>query len=109
MSYRWTTKNLDDLEAFYWNEVATTMREEDFDPEADRPPYEWMTEHGFSGLIKALRRDHDLTPTEFYDRLDIGSDNGHDYWELDHDSTRSILDEYVDELLDRRGHPETTV
>src|SRR5699024_5681348 len=63
----------------------------------------------FSGLIKALRRDHDLTPTEFYDRLDIGSDNGDDYWELDHDSTRSILDEYVDELLDRRVHPETTV
>jgi integrase len=85
------------------------MREDDLDPGADRPSYEWMTEHGFSGLIKALRRDHDLTPTEFYERLDVGSDNGDDYWQLDHNSTRSILDDYVDELLTRRGHPETTV
>lgn len=109
MSQRWTTKDLDDLEAFYWNGVAPEMREDDLDPEADRPPYTWMTKHGFSGLIKALRRDHDLTPTEFYDRLDVGRDNAGDYWELDNDSTRSILDDYVDELLDRRGHPETTV
>jgi integrase len=109
MSYRWTTKDLDDLQAFYWTEVAPVMREDDLDPEADRPPYTWMTKHGFSGFIKALRRDHDLTPTEFYDQLDVGRDSGDDYWELDHDSTRSILDDYVDELLDRRGHPETTV
>jgi hypothetical protein len=61
MTYRWTTKDLDDLEAFYRNEVAPTMREDDLDPETDRPSYEWMTEHGFSGCIKALRRDHDLT------------------------------------------------
>jgi integrase len=109
MSYRWTTKDLDDLEAFYWNKVAPVMREDDLDPEADRPPYEWMAKQGFSGLIKALRRDHDLTPTQFYDRLDIGRDDGGDYWKLNHNPTRSILDDYVDELLDRRGHPATTV
>jgi integrase len=109
MTYRWTTKDLDDLEAFYWSEVAPVMREDGLDPEADHPSYEWMTEHGFSGFIKALRRDHDLTPTEFYERLDVGSDDGDGYWELDHNSTRSILDDYIDELLTRRGHPETTV
>ncbi|EMA56608.1 hypothetical protein [Halococcus thailandensis] len=85
------------------------MQEDDLDPEADRPSYKWMTEHGFSGFIKALQRDHDLTPTEFYGRLNVGSDDADDYWELDHNSTRSILNEYVDELLDRRGHPEMTV
>jgi integrase len=108
MSHRWTTKDLNDLEAFYWEEVAPPMREDGFDPEADRPSYEWMTKHGFSGLIKTLRRDHDLTPTEFYERLDVGSDDGDGYWELDHNPTRSILDDYIDELLTRRGHPETT-
>jgi integrase len=68
-----------------------------------------MTDEIFTGQhIKALRRDHDLTPTEFYERLDVGSEDD-DYWGLDHDLTRSIFDDYVDELLDRRGHPETTV
>jgi integrase len=108
MSHRWTTKDLDDLEAFYWNEVAPTMREDGLDPETDYPPYKWMAEHGFTGFIKTLRRDHDLTPTEFYERLDVGSEDDN-YWGLDHDSTYSILDDYIDELLDRRGHPETTV
>jgi integrase len=109
MTYRWTTKDLDDLKAFYWQEVAPAMHEDDLDPERDQPPYAWMAEHGFSGLIKALRRDHDLTPTEFYERLDVGSEDGDDYWELNHDPTRSVLGEYVNELLNRRGHPETTV
>jgi integrase len=109
MTYRWTTKDLDDLEAFYWEEVAPVMREEDLDPKRERPPYAWMTERGFSGFIKALQRDHDLTSTEFYDRLNIGTEGEDDYWKLGHGSTRSILDKYVNELLDRRGHPETTV
>jgi hypothetical protein len=56
MSYRWTIKDLADLEAFYWNEVAPTMREDSLDPETDYPPYKWMAEHGFTGFIKALRR-----------------------------------------------------
>ena len=109
MTYRWTTKDLDDLEAFYWEEVAPAMRKDDLDPEQEQPPYAWMTKHGFSGFINSLQRDHDLTPTEFYDRLDVGAEDNEDYWGLDHDPTRTVLDEYVDELLDRRGHPETTV
>lgn len=109
MTYRWTTKDLDDLETFYREEVAPAMREDGLDPESEQLRYAWMTEHGFSGLVKTLRRDHNLTPTEFYDRLNVGAENDEDYWGLDHDPTRAVLDEYVDELLDRRGHPETTV
>ena len=109
MTYHWTTKDLDDLEAFYWEEVVPVMREDGLDPECDRPPYTWMTEHGFSGFIKALRRDHGLPPTRFYDRLGIGAEGKEDYWRLNHDPTRSVLNEYVNELLNRRGHPETTV
>ncbi|WP_254546681.1 tyrosine-type recombinase/integrase [Halomarina pelagica] len=109
MTYRWTTRDLDDLERFYWTEVAPAMEADDRDPERDRPPYAWMVEHGFSGFIKALRRDHGLTPGEFYDRLDVGREGDEDYWGIDHDPTRRTLDGYVDELRDRRGHPRTTV
>ena len=109
MTYRWTTKDLDDLETFYREEVAPEMREEGLAPEREQPPYAWMTEHGFSEFIKSLRRDHDLTPTEFYDRLNVGAEDEDDYWKIEHGSSRAVLNEYIDELLNRRGHPETTV
>ena len=109
MTYNWTTKDLDELGAFYWEEVAPAMRANGLNPERERPAYTWMIEHGFSGLVKALRRDHGLTPTEFYDRLDVGAEDEGDYWKLNHDSTRSVLNEYVEELLGRRGHPKSTV
>ena len=38
MTYRWTIKDLNDLKAFHWEEVAPTMREDNFDPESERPP-----------------------------------------------------------------------
>ncbi len=109
MTYQWTTKDLDDLEQFYWTEIARAMEADGRDPECDQPPYAWMCEHGFGGFIKALRRDHDLTPTEFYNRLNIGPEEEPGYWTIDHEPTRTVLDSYIEELRSRRGHPETTV
>ena len=68
MTYRWTTNDLKDLEAFYQKEVAPAMRADGLNPECERPPYAWMTENGFSGLIKALWRDHDLTLEREFER-----------------------------------------
>ncbi|QLG29886.1 site-specific integrase (plasmid) [Halorarum halophilum] len=110
MSYRWTTKNLDDLEQFYYTEVEPALQADGLDSATERPTYTWMVEHGFSGFIKALRRDHGLTPTEFYDRIDVGTTEAEDeYWGIEHDLVRNLLSSYIDELLNRRGHPETTV
>lgn len=109
MTYQWTTKDLDDLEQFYWTEIAPVMEADGRDPEFEQPPYAWMCEHGFGGFIKALRRDHDLTPTEFYDRLGIGSEDDSRYWAIDHEPTRTVLESYIEELRTRRSHPETTV
>jgi hypothetical protein len=69
MTYRWTTKDLDDLEAFYWTEIAPVMQEDDLDPEADRPPHGWMTEHGFSGVTSSLPY---RSPTHRGERLRVG-------------------------------------
>ena len=49
------------------------------DPETETPTYSWMVENGFSGVIKTLRRDHDLTLQEFYDEINAG-DDADDYW-----------------------------
>lgn len=39
MSYQWTTKDLDDLEQFYWAEIAPAMEADGRDPEHQQPPY----------------------------------------------------------------------
>lgn len=110
MSHQWTTKDLDALERFYDDDVTATMQADGLSPSSETPTYSWMVENGFSGFIKALRRDHDLTPTEFYTRIGAGdADEENEYWGVGHDLVRDILDSYIDELLNRRGHPETTV
>lgn len=105
----WTTKSLQDLEHLYWTEMATKLRADGFDPLDEQPPYEWLVENGYSGLIRALRRDHDLTPTEFYvDVLGIEPDDD-PYWPIKHEEMIGALEAYLDELRNRRDHPETTV
>jgi integrase len=105
---RWTTKDLADLVDFYWDELAPAMRADGYDPEREHPPYSWVVERGFSGFITCLRRDHDLTPGEFYES-EVGVRDRDDYWRIDHGPTRTALERYVHELRERRGHPETTV
>ena len=105
---RWSTKDRSDLVDFYWDEIAPAMRADGFDPEREHPPYSWIVERGYSGLVTCLRRDHDLTPAEFYESV-VGIEKREDYWGIDHEPTRTALDRYVRELRDRRGHPETTV
>lgn len=108
--YRWTDKSLDDLEEFYWREIAPSLRRDGFDPSTDRPPYQWMREQGFGGFIEALRRDHGLTPTQFYDHIDVGDEPG-EYWGFVNDKvTRDLLEEWIEsELLDRKERPQTGV
>lgn len=50
------------------------MEDDGRDPELKQPLYAWVCDQGFGGFIKALRQDHNLTPTEFYDRIEIGSE-----------------------------------
>lgn len=106
----WTTKSLDYLEHLYWTEIATALRADGYDPHEEHPPYRWLVENGYSGMIRSLRRDHGLTPTEFYiDVIGIEPDD-EPYWPDVDEETEEALDRFVDnELRKRRGHPETTV
>jgi site-specific recombinase XerD len=98
----WTLLDRNELVEAYWNRVAPAMRADGLDPETDRPTHEWLSAHGFRGLIYALREYHDRTFGEFWAE-DLGLDAGDDDydWATDHDQTIDFLEAYVDSRHDR--------
>lgn len=74
-NYTWSRRSLDELEDLYWAEIAPDLRREDRDPHSDRPSYQWLADHGYSGLAYALREKHDLTVKEFFlDVVELNAD-----------------------------------
>jgi len=64
--YSWNRKSLDELVAFYNDTIAPKMVADGLEPRKESPPYEWLLDNGFSGLADTLRKNHELTLTEFY-------------------------------------------
>ena len=127
--YRWSEKSLEELEAFYWDEIAPEMRRDGLVPDEEWPRYRWLVDHGFSGLDYALREHHDLTLREFFvdvvgvadpDRATEAdrSTDGHD-WDIEHEATIQALEGYLrdgrwknlaaETLTARRSHLATYV
>ena len=93
------------------------MREADYDPEHGRPSYEWLADHGFSGLSYALEEHHDLTVKEFFVKevdlsddtpRDSGDDSGYD-WSVRNDETVTAIKRYLSTQRDRGELAESTV
>lgn len=97
---RWSHKSLDDLERFYWDEIAPELRREGRTPDEEYPSYRWLVEHGYSGLQKALRRDHDRTLPEFFeDDIGIPGDDSDGYdWGIDNERTIQALEGYLNDV-----------
>ncbi|KAB1191241.1 MULTISPECIES: tyrosine-type recombinase/integrase [Haloferax] len=108
----WSRKSLDELESFYWDTIAPAMDRDGMDPTRDVPTYEWLTDHGWSGIAYALREKHDLTPRQFFvDVVGLGhdtADEGYD-WNLDDDTTIEAFESYLDVLESRRGLADSTI
>jgi len=78
--YSWNRKSLDELVAFYNDTIAPKMVADGLEPRKESPPYEWLLDNGFSGLADTLRKNHELTLTEFYtDVVGVGEDEGDAY------------------------------
>lgn len=104
---------LDDFEQFYQEEIAPALRTDpdvDTDPDRDTPTYAWL-KGNFSGFVERLRRDHDLSPGEFYDAVGLppNPDKTDDAWGICHEPTIRGLEDYLEELERDRGRAATTV
>lgn len=103
-----------EFEQFYRDEIMPAIRVDDsidVDPRTDTPPYRWL-KGNFSGFVERLRRDHDLSPGQFYTEAGLppkSSDADGTSWGLDHDPTAMALQGYIDELDLDRGRAASTI
>ena len=99
-TYNWSQKSLDELAVMYEHRIAPERRRSDADP-SEPPTYQWLVDHGFSGLQYALREHHDLTVSEFFeDVVGLERDTSNDdYWGVDADETV----EYIEQYFESRG------
>jgi integrase len=95
--YNWSRMSLDDMVAVYWSDIAPKRRREGFDEDRDVPTYEWLTDHGYSGIAYALREHHDLTPRQFFvDAVGLsGNDPDEWSWDIDHQPTVDALEAHL--------------
>ncbi|WP_416841478.1 site-specific integrase [Haloferax sp. DFSO52] len=95
----------------YWQDIAPKRLRDGYDEDRDVPRYEWLTEHGFSGIAYALREHHDLTLTQFFvDVVGLEDDDADEWeWGIDHDATVDALDAYLTSISTRGGRAESTV
>ena len=93
------------------------MREAEYDPDHGRPSYEWLADHGFSGLSYTLQQHHDLTVKEFFvEEVGLGDDTlgdatGEDgyEWGIRSDETIKAIQTYLSTQRDRGELASSTV
>jgi site-specific recombinase XerD len=101
----------DDCEQFYWDEIAPAMRGGGLDPDHETPTYRWLNSN-YPGFVKHLKRRFDLSPSGFYDEYGIppqSNTTDSPFAFVDHEPTRKAIEDYLEELADRRGRAESTV
>jgi len=93
------------------------MREDGYEPDHGRPSYEWLAEHGFSGLSYTLQEHHDLTVKEFFVKeVGLGDDTPRDdtgdtgyEWGIRSDETIEAIQTYLSTQRDRGELAASTV
>ena len=115
--YRWSRKSLEELVEFYYSEIRPAMREDGYEPDHGRPSYEWLADHGFSGLSYTLQEHHDLTVKEFFvEEVGLGDDIPRDdtgetgyEWGISSDETIDAIQRYLSTQRNRGELAASTV
>lgn len=96
-TYNWSSKSLEELVDFYEREITPERRRDGYDPTEDIPSYQWLVEHGYSGLQYAVREHHKLTLSEFFTQT-VGiteNDSEDDYeWGVQNEQVIEHLEQY---------------
>lgn len=107
----WTRKSLEDLVAFYWEEIAPELRAVGIDPESERPTSPQLSEVGFSGIRYTLRNHHGKTLSEFL-RDDVGIKDDRDQtdyeWGIDARETIETAEKFL-QRYHRKERAQTTI
>jgi site-specific recombinase XerD len=109
-TYNWSRKSLDELVEFYEAEIAPERQREGHDPN-EIPTYQWLVDHGYSGLQYAVREHHDMTLSEFFEQaVGLGDDVSPETptWPIDNEQMIEYLEQYF-RSQQRGSTAETTL
>jgi len=108
----WSRMSLDELIGFYETEIADEMYRAGKSPATERPSYEWLAEHGYSGIAYTLREHHDLTLKQFIvEEVGVGDDaddTGYE-WGISDDQTIDRLETYLRDRQRRQNLADSTI
>ena len=109
-TYNWSRKSLDELVEFYEREIAPERQREGYDSN-EIPTYQWLVDHGYSGLQYAVREHHDMTLSEFFEQaVGLGDDVSPETptWPIDNEQMIEYLEQYF-RSQQRGSAAETTL
>ncbi|MDB2272201.1 tyrosine-type recombinase/integrase [Halorubrum ezzemoulense] len=109
-TYNWSRKSLDELVEFYEREIAPERQREGHDPN-EIPTYQWLVDHGYSGLQYAVREHYDMTLSEFFEQaVGLGDDASPETptWPIDNEQMIEYLEQYF-RSQQRGSAAETTL
>jgi site-specific recombinase XerD len=109
-TYNWSRKSLDELVEFYERKIAPERQREGHDPN-EIPTYQWLVDHGYSGLQYAVREHHDMTLSEFFEQAaGLGDDVSPETptWPIDNEQMIEYLEQYF-RSQQRGSAAETTL
>ena len=110
----WSRMSLDELIEFYETEIADEMYRAGMSPATERPSYEWLSEHGYSGIAYTLREHHDLTLKQFIVE-EVGVDAGEDgetpgyEWGISDEQTVERFETYLRDRQRRQNLADSTI
>ncbi|MGQ3330457.1 site-specific integrase [Halorubrum sp. FL23] len=109
-TYNWSRKSLDELVDFHEREIAPKRRQEGYD-QNEIPTYQWLVDHGYSGLQYAVQEHHELTVSEFFEQtVGLGDDTLSETpsWPIDNEQMIEYLEQYF-RSQQRGSAAETTL
>ncbi|MFC7187943.1 tyrosine-type recombinase/integrase [Halorubrum yunnanense] len=106
--------SLDELIEFYETEIADEMYHAGMSPATKRPSYEWLADHGYSGIAYTLREHHDLTLKQFIVEevgVDAGVDDGTPgyEWGINDEETIERFETYLRDRQRRQNLADSTI
>lgn len=103
----WATKSYEELADFYWSEIAPERRKQGYHPDEDVPTYEWINDNGYSGLHRALKRDHEATTRDFFEDI-LNPNTGYEY-PGNVPQTHYHIENYLEAIAKRKDYAQSTI
>lgn len=110
----WSRMSLEELVEFYETEIADEMYHAGMNPTTERPSYEWLADHGYSGIVYTLREHHDLTLKQFIVEK-VGVDTGENdettgyEWRITDEQTVERIETYLRDRQRRQNLADSTI